>query len=234
MSGGYPLGYHLTLLRGDDGTPFADPAEQERVWGREWGAADEVGRLRMVLVRRPRGEFGAVRADCWDDDSGALVDPDGLWYWEERTPPDLRAGGRPARGAGGGARRRGRRGGRGGGRSARAHHDADLHARPADHGAGRGHHRAAGAVQAPRRGGAGDADGVGAGDADPGHDPRARADGGRQLRQADAGGGRVRDVVSLQRRGRPAAGGGAAAARDRADRGAAVALLDPHRRAHRA
>ena len=55
MSGGYPFGYHLTKLRGDDGTPFADPAEQERVWGREWGAADEVGRLRMALVRSPRG-----------------------------------------------------------------------------------------------------------------------------------------------------------------------------------
>src|SRR5690242_1269300 len=66
MSGGYPFGYHLTKLRGDDG-----------------------GRLRMALVRRPRGEFGAVRDDCWDEDSGALVDPDGLWYSEDRTPPDL-------------------------------------------------------------------------------------------------------------------------------------------------
>jgi hypothetical protein len=27
MSGGYPFGYHLTKLRGDDGTPFADPGE---------------------------------------------------------------------------------------------------------------------------------------------------------------------------------------------------------------
>src|SRR3954451_3220788 len=89
LSGGYPFGYHLTRLRGDDGTPFADPAEQERVWGRPWGAADEVGRLRMALVRRPRGEFAAVRADCWDEDCGALVDPDGLWYWEDRTAPDL-------------------------------------------------------------------------------------------------------------------------------------------------
>src|SRR5207237_102492 len=44
---------------------------------------------RMALGRRPRGEFGAVRADCWDEDSGALVDPAGLWYWEDRTPPDL-------------------------------------------------------------------------------------------------------------------------------------------------
>ena len=85
----FPPGYHLTLLRGDDGTPFADPGELERVWGRRWGATDEVGRLRMVLVRRPRDEFAAVRAECWSDDAGALVDPDGLWYWEDRTAPDL-------------------------------------------------------------------------------------------------------------------------------------------------
>ena len=85
----YPPGYHLTLLRGDDGTPFEDPAEQIRVWGRAWGAHDEVGRLRTVLVRGPRGEFAAVRAECWNDDAAALVDPDGLWYWEDREPPDL-------------------------------------------------------------------------------------------------------------------------------------------------
>src|SRR5919108_812150 len=89
MATPYPPGYHLTLLRGDDGTPFSHPAEQERVWGRAWGAHDEVGRLRTVLVRRPRDEFASVRADCWHEEAGALVDPDGLWYWEDRRPPDL-------------------------------------------------------------------------------------------------------------------------------------------------
>src|SRR5436190_13231734 len=88
MSGTYPPGYHLTLLRGDDGTPFADPGVQERLWGRRWGATVEVGRLRSVLVRSPRGEFGLVREDAWRDDAGALVDPDGLWYWEGRQAPD--------------------------------------------------------------------------------------------------------------------------------------------------
>ena len=85
----YPPGYHLTLLRGDDGTPFSDPGELERVWGRRWGAVDEVGQLRSVLVRRPRNEFAAVRSDSWSDDAGVLVDPDGLWYWEDRAEPDL-------------------------------------------------------------------------------------------------------------------------------------------------
>ncbi|HET6847634.1 MAG TPA: arginine deiminase family protein [Gaiellales bacterium] len=89
MSGTYPPGYHLTLLRGDDGTPFADAVEQQRLWGRTWGASDEVGRLRSVLVRSPRGEFGLVREDAWRDDAGALVDPHGLWYWEDTKAPDL-------------------------------------------------------------------------------------------------------------------------------------------------
>lgn len=44
----FPFGYHLTLLRGDDGTPFHDPAEQERVWGRAWGASRWRGRPRAT------------------------------------------------------------------------------------------------------------------------------------------------------------------------------------------
>ncbi|MCC6224585.1 MAG: amidinotransferase [Thermoleophilia bacterium] len=69
--------------------PFHDPAEQERVWGRAWGAVDEVGPLRVVLMRRPHGEWACVRADAWSEEAGALVDPDGMWYWESRELPDL-------------------------------------------------------------------------------------------------------------------------------------------------
>lgn len=72
--------------------PAAEPpfhAELEEVWGAAWGASDEVGRLRRVLVRRPGDELGAVRADAWDEEAQALVDPDGRWYWTDRTPPDL-------------------------------------------------------------------------------------------------------------------------------------------------
>jgi N-dimethylarginine dimethylaminohydrolase len=83
----FPFGYHLTLLRGDDGTPFHDPAEQERVWGRSWGAYDEVGQLRTVLVRRPGREYERIDGAAWNDDAGALVDPEGMWYWESREPP---------------------------------------------------------------------------------------------------------------------------------------------------
>jgi N-dimethylarginine dimethylaminohydrolase len=30
-----------------------------------------------------------VRADAWDEQAQALVDPEGRWYWTDRTPPDL-------------------------------------------------------------------------------------------------------------------------------------------------
>lgn len=59
------------------------------MWGAEWGASDEIGPLRKVLMRRPGDELSAVRADAWDEEAGALVDPDGLWYWTGRSPPDL-------------------------------------------------------------------------------------------------------------------------------------------------
>ena len=63
-------------------------AEVEAVWGRRWGAHDEVGRLRTVLVRPPGAALDRVRADAWDPELEALVDPDGGWYWTNRRPPD--------------------------------------------------------------------------------------------------------------------------------------------------
>lgn len=66
--------------------PFHD--ELTLVWGAEWGAWDEVGPLRRVLVRPP-SSLDLVRADAWDEEAQALVDPDGRWYWTDRRPPDL-------------------------------------------------------------------------------------------------------------------------------------------------
>ena len=63
-------------------------AEVEAVWGRRWGAHDEVGPLRTVLVRPPGAALDRVRADAWDPELEALVDPDGGWYWTNRRPPD--------------------------------------------------------------------------------------------------------------------------------------------------
>lgn len=78
---------HQTRLESAAEPPFHD--ELTAVWGAEWGASDEVGRLRKVLMRRPGDELAGVRADAWDEESQALVDPDGRWYWTDREPPDL-------------------------------------------------------------------------------------------------------------------------------------------------
>ena len=67
--------------------PFHE--ELEEVWGAAWGAHDEVGVLRRVLVRTPGDELRAIREDAWDERLGALVDPEGRWYWTDRRPPDL-------------------------------------------------------------------------------------------------------------------------------------------------
>jgi N-dimethylarginine dimethylaminohydrolase len=82
-----PPDLHQTRMESAAEPPFHD--ELEAVWGAEWGASDEVGPLRRVLVRRPGDELAAVRGDAWDDEAQALVDPDGRWYWTDRTPPDL-------------------------------------------------------------------------------------------------------------------------------------------------
>jgi N-dimethylarginine dimethylaminohydrolase len=82
-----PPDAHQAAMEGAAEPPFYE--ELEQVWGARWGASDEVGPLRRVLVRRPGSELEAIRADAWDERLGALVDPGGRWYWTDRDPPDL-------------------------------------------------------------------------------------------------------------------------------------------------
>jgi hypothetical protein len=77
---------HQTKVAAVAEPPFH--AELEEVWGRAWGAHDEVGTLRTVLVRPPGRALDRIRAGAWDPESEALVDPDGGWYWTDRRPPD--------------------------------------------------------------------------------------------------------------------------------------------------
>lgn len=81
--------YYASLTPSLPEPAFGVAEEQQRVWGRVWGSSDEVGALRTVLVRPPGREWERVRAHCWDERAKALVDPDGLWYWLSREPPDL-------------------------------------------------------------------------------------------------------------------------------------------------
>jgi N-dimethylarginine dimethylaminohydrolase len=84
-----PVEYHQVLCPPVPEPGFHDPGELERVWGAEWGSHDEVGVLHDVLMRRPGDELAQIRAEAWDESAQALVDPDGGWYWTDRTPPDL-------------------------------------------------------------------------------------------------------------------------------------------------
>jgi N-dimethylarginine dimethylaminohydrolase len=82
-----PPDLHQARMASAAEPPFHE--ELEKVWGERWGAWDEVGPLRKVLVRRPGDELERIRADAWDEAAQALVDPDGEWYWTDRLPPDL-------------------------------------------------------------------------------------------------------------------------------------------------
>ncbi len=81
--------YHHSLFPPEPEPAFDAPGQLERVWGRAWGAADEVGQLRVVLMRRPGDELAQVTRDGWDPAAGSLVDPDRRWYWNSAEPPDL-------------------------------------------------------------------------------------------------------------------------------------------------
>lgn len=78
---------HQSLMASAAEPPFLD--ELEAVWGRRWGAWDEVGKLQRVLVRTPGDELAQIDGGAWDERAQALVDPNGMWYWTDRTPPDL-------------------------------------------------------------------------------------------------------------------------------------------------
>lgn len=77
-------------LIGPESTPeFNDPKELESNWGQRWGAANEYSTLRMALVRKPNAGMSDIRADAWNDQAQALVDPNKNWYYKRETPPDM-------------------------------------------------------------------------------------------------------------------------------------------------
>lgn len=76
---------HQTRMTGSSRT-FAEEAAE--VWG-NFGAHDEIGQLRRVLVRAPGRELLDIDANAWDADAQALVDPAGKWYWTAPDAPDL-------------------------------------------------------------------------------------------------------------------------------------------------
>ncbi|HEX5166907.1 MAG TPA: arginine deiminase family protein [Thermomicrobiales bacterium] len=83
--------YHVVLERIPPRAepPFEDAAMQERVWGRQWGVGDDVGRLRLVALHRPGDEMRTIDPDKYDETIEALIDDREQWYWRDSTGPDI-------------------------------------------------------------------------------------------------------------------------------------------------
>ena len=69
---------------------FGSASELEDNWGRRWGCASDVGRLRAVLMHRPGDELNVVENRPMPE-IGGFGDPAKGWYWIGRTLPDLPA-----------------------------------------------------------------------------------------------------------------------------------------------
>lgn len=71
---------------------FESESELVSGWGRKWGAADEVSRVRTIMMRRPSRLLERVAElgdSAWEPDLDAYLDPDRRWYWTGRELPDL-------------------------------------------------------------------------------------------------------------------------------------------------
>lgn len=84
---------YMNLHRRIPGEPkpaFEEPAMLEKVWGRRWGINNDVGRLRLALVRRPGKEWETmISGGTYVEDAQAWIGPDNMWYWKGRERPDL-------------------------------------------------------------------------------------------------------------------------------------------------
>jgi len=84
---------YLNLHRRIPGEPdpvFEDPAMMEKVWGRNWGLDNDVGRLRSVLVSRPGVEWEVMLSGGeFMEDAQAWLGPNNMWYWNGRDRPIL-------------------------------------------------------------------------------------------------------------------------------------------------
>jgi N-dimethylarginine dimethylaminohydrolase len=68
--------------------PFESEEEQKRIWGRKWGISNDVGKIRMVLVKRPGDEMKMIDESKWDPELGIIVDRD-RYYWRSKQKPDI-------------------------------------------------------------------------------------------------------------------------------------------------
>jgi N-dimethylarginine dimethylaminohydrolase len=83
--------YEMTIkMFGAEAEPAFESAEQQlKVWGREWGCDNDVGRLRAVLVHRPGDEMNVVDPSKRIESLGSFGDVEEGWYWQSDTIPPL-------------------------------------------------------------------------------------------------------------------------------------------------
>ncbi len=85
--------YHVVLQRivPKAQPAFEDPAMLRRVWGREWGARNDVGTIKAILLHRPGREMSVMTPDRYDSELDALIDDANQWYFRSEKGPDLAA-----------------------------------------------------------------------------------------------------------------------------------------------
>ena len=83
--------YNATIkLFGSEPEPaFEDRERLQRLWGREWGCDNDVGRLRAVLMHRPGDEFSIIDRDRRIEEIGSYGDLEAGWYWQSEEIPTL-------------------------------------------------------------------------------------------------------------------------------------------------
>lgn len=83
--------YHVVLERIPPRAEpaFESPEMQRRVWAREWGVSNDVGRLRLCVVHRPGDEIDTIDGSRYDPELDALISDREQWYWRDSTAPDL-------------------------------------------------------------------------------------------------------------------------------------------------
>jgi N-dimethylarginine dimethylaminohydrolase len=89
--GEYRYNQLIKIFRSEPEPAFEHPAQQALVWGRAWGCATDVGRLRLVLMHRPGPEINVVDTRKRLEGVGAFGDPETGWYWRGNEGPDLPA-----------------------------------------------------------------------------------------------------------------------------------------------
>lgn len=83
--------YHLVLKRiTPKATPaFEDSDMQKRVWGRQWGVFNDVGKIKLIMLHRPGEEIRVMTSDKYDSSVDALIDDEEQWYFRSDKAPDL-------------------------------------------------------------------------------------------------------------------------------------------------